>query len=183
MSLHDISIDYGEKSVCKQVSFYIEKGDRIALSGRNGSGKSSIIKLICGEEIPYVGNFEKGSGLTISYVSQDTSFLRGSLTEYARRNDIDETLFKTILRKLDFSRVQFEKDTSDFSEGQKKKVLLAKSLCEKAHLLIWDEPLNFMDVISRKQMETLLLAYKPTILFVEHDRVFCENIATKIVNL
>lgn len=183
VALHDISINYGEKSVCKQVSFCIEKGDRIALSGRNGSGKSSIIKLICGEAIPYEGNFEKGSGLTISYVSQDTSFLRGSLTEYASRNDIDETLFKTILRKLDLSRVQFEKDASDFSEGQKKKVLLAKSLCEKAHLLIWDEPLNFIDVISRKQIETLLLACKPTILFVEHDRVFCENIATKIVNL
>ena len=67
-------------------------------------------------------------------------------------NNIDESLFKAILRKLDFSRVQFEKNIEDFSEGQKKKVLIAKSLCEKSHLYIWDEPLNFIDVISRIQI-------------------------------
>jgi len=71
----------------------------------------------------------------------------------------------------------------DFSGGQNKKVLIAKSLCEKAHLYIWDEPLNFVDVISRIQIEELLLSFEPTILFVEHDRVFCEIIANKTVNL
>ena len=84
---------------------------------------------------------------------------------------------------MDFSRLQFEKDISDFSGGQKKKVLLARSLCEKAHLHIWDEPLNFIDVISRMQIEELLLEYLPTMLFVEHDSEFCNNIATKIVEL
>ena len=64
-----------------------------------------------------------------------------------------------------------------------KKVLIAKSLCEKAHLFIWDEPLNFIDVISRLQIEELLLTYSPTMLFVEHDREFCQNIATLIVDL
>ncbi|MNO02480.1 Aliphatic sulfonates import ATP-binding protein SsuB [compost metagenome] len=72
---------------------------------------------------------------------------------------------------------------ADYSGGQKKKVLIAKSLCEKAHLLVWDEPLNFIDVISRMQIEDLLLAYAPTILFVEHDREFCERIATKQIRL
>ena len=153
VSLTKLSIAYGEKCVCRDISFTIEKGDRIALTGRNGSGKSSIIKLICGEDIPYAGSFERGSQLKISYVPQDTSFLQGNLTEYASKNSIDESLFKAILRKLDFSRVQFEKDMSDFSGGQKKKVLIAKSLCEKAHLLIWDEPLNYIDVISRMQIE------------------------------
>ena len=96
---------------------------------------------------------------------------------------MDESLFKAILRKLDFARVQFEKDMADFSAGQKKKVLLAASLCTQAHLYVWDEPLNFIDVISRMQVEDLLLACRPTLLFVEHDRVFCENIATKTVEL
>lgn len=68
-----------------------------------------------------------------------------------------------------------------FSAGQKKKVLIAKSLCEKAHLHIWDEPLNFIDVISRMQIEELLLDYSPTLLFVEHDHEFCNHIATKII--
>ncbi|GMA98070.1 Lsa family ABC-F type ribosomal protection protein [Pelosinus sp. IPA-1] len=183
VELVDISIFYGKKTACENVSFTIEKGDRVALYGKNGSGKSSIIKLICGENITYTGTFRKASQLKISYVSQETSHLRGNLTDYAIENNIDESLFKAILRKLDFSRVQFEKDMSDFSGGQKKKVLIAKSLSEKAHLLIWDEPLNFIDVISRMQIEELLLEYSPTILFVEHDTEFCQNIATKIFEL
>ncbi|MBW5466954.1 Lsa family ABC-F type ribosomal protection protein [Brevibacillus formosus] len=181
--LERVSIYYGEKQVCADVSFTIEQGERIALAGKNGSGKSSILKLICGENIDYMGTFRKGSQLKISYVSQDTSHLKGNLTDFARDNGIEESLFKSILRKLDFSRVQFEKDISAFSGGQKKKVLIAKSLCEKAHLHIWDEPLNFIDVISRMQIEELLLEHSPTILFVEHDREFCINIATKIVEL
>lgn len=183
VELEYVSINYGEKQVCENVSFTIEQGDRIALAGKNGSGKSSLIKLICGEGINYNGTFRKGSQLKISCVSQDTSHLRGNLTEYAREQGIDESLFKAILRKLDFSRVQFEKDMSAFSGGQKKKVLIAKSLCEHVHLHIWDEPLNFIDVLSRMQIEELLLEYSPTILFVEHDREFCNHIATKVVEL
>jgi lincosamide and streptogramin A transport system ATP-binding/permease protein len=181
--LKNVSIFYGEKQACHDISFSIEQGDRIALCGKNGSGKSSIIKLICGEPLTYTGSLRISSGLKISYVSQDTSFLSGNLKDYATGSGIDESLFKAILRKLDFSRVQFEKDMSDFSEGQKKKVLIARSLSEKAILHIWDEPLNFIDVISRMQIEELLLDYKPKILFVEHDIMFCDNIATKKVQL
>lgn len=183
VSLENIFVFYDDKAVCQNVTFTIEPGDRIALSGKNGSGKSSLIKLICGEDIKYTGNFQKGSRLIISSVSQDTAFLTGTLTDYASHCGVDESLFKTILRKFDFSRIQFEKDMRDFSGGQKKKVLLAKSLCDKAHLHVWDEPLNFIDVISRMQIEELLLEYHPTILFVEHDSVFCDHIATKKVML
>ena len=181
--LKDVSIVYGGKTVCQGLSFTIEQGDRIALCGKNGSGKSSVIKLICGEDVGYTGELQVGSRLNISYVSQDTSFLRGALSDYARQNSLDESLLKAILRKLDFTRVQFDKEIQAFSEGQKKKVLIAKSLCEKAHLYIWDEPLNFIDIFSRMQIEALLLDYKPTILFVEHDRAFCDNVATKRVEL
>ncbi|MCQ6562858.1 Lsa family ABC-F type ribosomal protection protein [Paenibacillus mendelii] len=181
--LDDVSIFYGDKTVCANISFSIEKGERIALSGKNGSGKSSILKLIYGVDLKYTGHIRKDSQLKISYVSQDTSDLQGNLSDYAASNGIEESLFKSILRKLDFSRLQFEKDISAFSGGQKKKVLLAKSLCEEVHLHIWDEPLNFIDVISRMQIEELLLDYSPTILFVEHDSEFCKNIATKVIEL
>jgi lincosamide and streptogramin A transport system ATP-binding/permease protein len=183
VELSDISIAYGERVVCSDVSFVIEQGDRIALQGKNGCGKSSILKLICGEEIVHTGILRKNGRLKISYVSQNTADLSGNLTDYAQYNCLDESLFKAILRKLDFSREQFEKSLEDFSEGQKKKVLIAKSLCEQAHLYIWDEPLNYIDVLSRMQIETLLLEYQPTILFVEHDSTFCSNIATKTVQL
>ena len=151
--------------------------------GSNGSGKSSIIKLLRGEEIPHSGLLSIGSKLIISYVPQDSSFLKGDLSDYALEYGIDESLFKAILRKLDFKRVQFEKDMSDFSAGQKKKVLIARSLCEHAHVYIWDEPLNYIDILSRMQIEELITTYRPTMIFVEHDRVFCDNISTKTVHL
>ena len=160
-----------------------QRTPRLFLFGRTGCGKSSIIKLICGEDINYSGTFEKGSGLKISYVPQDIGGISGNLSDYARQYNIDESLFKAILRKLDFARIQFEKDISSFSDGQKKKVLIAKSLCEKAHLHIWDEPMNYIDVISRMQIEKLITDFEPTIVFVEHDKAFCDNIATKIIEL
>ena len=178
-----VSVDYGEGAVCSGVSFTVESGDRVALRGGNGSGKSSLIKLLLGADIPHTGEVKAGGGLKISYVPQDASGLSGDLSEYASEYGIDESLFKAILRKLDFSRVQFEKDMRDFSEGQKKKVLIARSLCEEAHLHIWDEPLNYVDVISRIQIEELLTKFKPTMLFVEHDKAFCDNVATKTVEL
>jgi ATPase components of ABC transporters with duplicated ATPase domains len=183
VELQKAAIYYGGKAACQDVSFTIEQGDRIALSGKNGAGKSSLLKLICGENLAYTGTFRTASRLKISYVPQAAAHLSGSLTDYAAVNGIDESLFKATLRQLDFSRVQFAKDMAGFSAGQKKKVLLAKSLCEQAHLHIWDEPLNFIDVISRMQIEELLLEYSPTILFVEHDQAFCRNIATKTVAL
>ncbi len=183
LELRELTVDYGAGPVFAPVSFELLRGERLALLGRNGSGKSSILKLLCGEAIPYSGTLEKGSGLTISYVPQDPGDLRGDLSDYARRCGVDESLFKAILIKLNFARKQFEKDMGEFSAGQKKKVLIARSLCEKAHLHIWDEPMNYIDVISRMQIEELILQHAPTLLFVEHDRAFCERVATKTVEL
>ena len=77
----------------------------------------------------------------------------------------------------------FKRDLEDYSSGQRKKVLLAASLCDRAHLYVWDEPLNFIDVISRMQVEDLLLACRPTLLFVEHDARFCQEIATRRIQV
>ncbi|GHU84797.1 Lsa family ABC-F type ribosomal protection protein [Clostridia bacterium] len=183
LEISNLSIFYGEKVVCKNINFVMNTGGRIALKGENGCGKSSILKLILGEDIKTSGTINVANHLKVSYVSQDTSELSGNLTEFAKIHNISESLFKAILRKLDFSRIQFEKDISEFSEGQKKKILTAKSLCESAHLYIWDEPLNFVDVLSRMQIEELILKYKPTLLFVEHDKMFVEKIADNIVEI
>ena len=179
----DLTVDYSGRAVFEGLRFTLSRGERLAVRGKNGCGKSSLLKLICGEDIPFSGVFERGGGLVISYVPQDSTFLRGDLSAYAKQCDIDESLFKAILHKLDISGAQFDKDMADFSAGQKKKVLLARSLCEPAHLHIWDEPLNYIDVLSRMQIENLLLRCAPTLLFVEHDRVFCDKIATKVLEL
>ena len=98
-------------------------------------------------------------------------------------NKIDEVLFKSVLRKMDFEREQFEKDIDSYSEGQKKKILLAKSICEQANLYIWDEPLNYIDIFSRMQIENLIKKFNLTMIFVEHDEAFSNEIATKIIEL
>ena len=192
VSLQDITIDYrsGNAGNCEHSSpllthFSLEvlKGERIALSGKNGCGKSSLIKLILGEDIPHTGEIHLAGGLKISYISQDTSRLNGTLSAFAEKQGLDDALFRTVLRKLGLERVQFEKRIEEYSEGQKKKVLLAVSLCEPAHLFLWDEPLNFIDIFSRIQLEELLLASRPTMLFVEHDRAFREKVATRVVNI
>ena len=181
--VRDLSITYDGRVVAEGIRFDIHSGDRIALQGRNGAGKSSLLRLLMGADVPHTGLVQVGSGLIVSYIPQDTGFLKGDLSAYARENQLDESLFKAILRKLDFSRVQFEKDMADFSGGQKKKVLLARSLCQQAHLYIWDEPLNFIDVLSRMQIEDLILRDRPTMLFVEHDAAFQRAIATRTVEL
>ena len=183
LSVEGLSVAYGSKHVFGDMSFSIRNGERLALTGGNGCGKSSLLRLVCGEDVPHTGAVDRGSRLVISYVPQDASFLAGGLDDYAGRHGVDVTLLRTILRKLDFPRVQFEKDMADYSAGQKKKVLLARSLCEEAHLYVWDEPLNYIDVLSRMQIEELILEYCPTLLFVEHDRAFCENIATEEIRM
>lgn len=199
----------GEKlyEVLKDFDFELRQGERVFLQGENGCGKSSFLKAVlakylerktmeqqdaekffetlhCFEKnIIEEGSLTLASGLKISYINQDTSFLQGTLSDYCSQRSLEESLFKAILRQLDMERVQLEKRMEDFSEGQKKKVLIAASILTQAHLYIWDEPLNYIDVFSRIQIENLILRYQPTMLVVEHDVRFRDKIATRVVEL
>lgn len=193
VNVKDYSLRYADAtdSVFNHLTFEVKKGERIALTGKNGCGKSTLIQMIlqkCGRDDIHMNCLEEGlcevaSGLVLSYVGQETTSLTGTIKEFCRQRGIEHSLFCAILRQLDFNREQFLKNLEEYSEGQKKKVLLAASLLTPAHLYIWDEPLNYIDIFSRMQIEKLLLEYKPTMLFVEHDVRFREKIATKIVQL
>lgn len=183
LSIRDVSVIYGQTPVNRPVTFDILTGDRIALQGVNGCGKSSLIKLILGDPLQYTGTIERNSRLQISYISQMVNHLSGTLQQYAQEQQIELSQFITILNKLGFSRAQMEQPMERFSMGQRKKVLLAASLCQQAHLYIWDEPLNYIDIYSRFQLEDVLLQYQPTLLFVEHDQLFTDKIATKVITL
>ena len=202
-----------EQKLFEGLRFQVRRGERVILSGDNGCGKSSVLRAILdltnapgherntelpvsGElddrnqkkqeetaELLVSGTLEVASGLVISYVSQDTSFLSGTLRDFCKERGLDESLFLAVLRQLDLSREQFVKKMEEFSEGQKKKVLIAASLITPAHLYIWDEPLNYIDVFSRMQIEKLILAYRPTMLLVEHDVRFREKIATDVIKI
>lgn len=193
VNVRDYGIQFldGTAPLFTGLTFHIEQGDRIALHGENGCGKSTLIKMILekagggssGLPVRETGVCETASGLVISYVDQNTSMLKGTISEFCRMRDLEESLFCAILRQLDMERVQFSKNLEDYSEGQKKKVLIAASLLTPAHLYVWDEPLNYIDVFSRMQIEKLLLDYQPAILFVEHDIRFREKIAEKTIVL
>lgn len=193
INVKDYCVQYAtvQYPVFTDLTFTINRGERIALSGKNGCGKSTLIKRILQKNGSVYDDFhiwEKGicevaSGLVISYVGQDTTELKDNITAFCKARDLNLSVFCAILRQLDFERVQFLKNIEEFSEGQKKKVLIAASLFTPAHLYIWDEPLNYIDVFSRMQIEKLLLEYQPTLLFVEHDVRFREKIATKTVEL
>ena len=181
--VENLQITYPNGWISKVVSFELKQGQRLALTGANGSGKSSLLKLFLGQAIPYQGNLTVKPQLKISYLPQDASFLKGQIKTYAEQLGIDETLLFTLLRKLDFERDLFSKDMANFSEGQKKKVLIAASLCQSAHLYIWDEPLNYIDIYARMQLEALLAKVKPTMILVEHDEYFLQGLATDYLTL
>ena len=193
VNMKEYSLRYtdAKNPIFEKLTFAICQGERIALSGKNGCGKSSLIKMILQKtgfehiamDIKETGVCETASGLTISYVGQEACSLKGDIATYCKERALDQSLFCAILRQLDFERIQFMKHMEEYSEGQKKKILIATSLLTPAHLYIWDEPLNYIDIFSRMQIEKLLLTYQPTMLFVEHDVRFCEKIATRTIKL
>lgn len=184
-----------EKWVFEDLDFTVCQGERVFLNGENGCGKSSLQKAVLASlsrdreeafreaNLVELGSLETASGLLVSFVSQDTSFLRGSIRNFCQERKLEEHLFFAILRQLNLERGQFEKPMEAYSEGQKKKVLLAASLLTPAHLYLWDEPLNYIDVFSRMQIEKLLLSFDPTMLVVEHDVRFRETVGTKAIEM
>ncbi len=179
----DLVVLHGGRPANRPASFTLERGQRLFLSGGNGSGKTSLLRLVLGEESEYTGSLRLASGLTISYVPQRADRLCGLPAALAEERCLDRTQFFTVLRKLDFSRPMLERDMAEYSAGQQKKILLAASLCQSAHLYVWDEPLNYIDLFSRIQLEKLILESQPTMLLVEHDRTFCRRVGTDFLSL
>ena len=168
--------------VCAPVDLLLHSGQRIAVEGVNGAGKTSLLQMAAGQ-LSGAGRAAIAQGAVVSVMSQTVRGLQGSLSGLCADHDIDRTRLLTILRKLDFPRELFGRDLASYSDGQKKKVLLAASLCCPAHLYIWDEPLNYIDLPSREQIEQMILQAQPTMLFVEHDAAFVRAVATPRVRL
>lgn len=183
VTFENVQVRYNDTPIGAPHTFTIHRGDRLFLDGPNGCGKSSLLHLLANNAPAFSGRLHIASGLIISIVPQHTDTLAGSVFDFAEAMHIDRTLFLSFLRKMGFSRDHFDRDMRAFSEGQKKKILLAKSLSEQAHLYVWDEPLNYIDLASRLQIEALIKKYQPTMLLVEHDRAFRDAIATEVIQL
>ena len=180
---NDLSLYYGDRMVCGPLNFTLQQGDRIALSGSNGSGKSTVLKFLMGESITYKGSYWMSRALVRSFVMQEAGATCGSLKKFVTDSAVDESLFKAILSKLGVSKERFDVEISSMSQGQQKKILIARSLSERAHLYVWDEPLNYIDIASRLQIQSLIENHQPTMVFVEHDKLFSQQIATKNISL
>ncbi len=164
------------------VDLTLREGERVAVTGPNGCGKSSLLSLVCGDRLPTSGQVLISPRLVISRLEQERA-LSGSLEQFLAERGLEPSRMLTLLRKLDFSRESFDLPLQALSEGQRKKLLLAASLCRPAHLYVWDEPLNYVDLWTRIQIERLILDSRPTLLFVEHDAAFVRHIATRVLDL
>lgn len=165
---------YGYSMPRHRVIVFQEVLMHIASDGVNQIGFERALKQA---GIEYQKNF-------LHYSKHDANYMYHLFCkDYCELQGLDYTLFLSLLRQLDFERVQFVKPMEQYSEGQKKKVLIAASLLTSAHLYIWDEPLNYIDVFTRMQIEKLIETYRPTMLLVEHDVTFKEKIANKVIRL
>lgn len=179
----DLVLRYDGRPVCRPLNFVIEPGDRAALSGPNGAGKTTLLRLCAGEAVEYTGEFYLAPGLELALVPQDTGGLRGGLRQLARDQGADESLLLALLRKLGLERKDLDRPIQQMSEGQRKKAVLALSFCKPAHLYLWDEPLNYIDLASRLQLEEAVLESGPTMVIVEHDAAFVQTTASKIIEV
>lgn len=184
VSAENLTLSYDEKQLFLPVSFTLKKGERLAIIGANGLGKSSLIQRLFGHFTGKSGgNCHLANSLSISCVRQNYEDNLGTLPDFAKKNKIDYQVFLMNLKKLGMERTVFEQKIEQMSMGQRKKVELAKSLSTPAELYIWDEPLNYLDLFNHKQLEELLHSVKPSMIFVEHDPTFVSRVATKTVLL
>ncbi len=183
-----ITKSYSEKALIKDISLYISEGDKTGVVGINGTGKSTLLKIIAGEELPDSGTVTRAGGLRVGYLPQnpvfeeDTTILeqvfKGASREVKERKDHEA---KTILTKLGL--LDFDKDVGLLSGGEKKRVSIASALIHPSDLLILDEPTNHIDSEMVAWLEKYLAKYTGAILMVTHDRYFLDRVANKIVEL
>ncbi|MFT9191501.1 MAG: ribosomal protection-like ABC-F family protein [Liquorilactobacillus sp.] len=178
--LNDFQVQRNQTILNKPITFDLTKGQRLVLEGPNGLGKTTLIKAILGEKhLIARGSLSFRKEIKVSYLTQEFENISGLLEAYAMQYNVELPMFLNMLRKLGFERSTFTEDLSELSMGQKRKISLARSLCEPANFYIWDEPLNYLDVITRQQIQALILRVQPTMLLIDHDRDFVKTIATE----
>jgi ATP-binding cassette subfamily F protein 3 len=176
---------YGEKEVLKDVTFYIERGDRVALVGVNGAGKSTLIKLLAGTETLTAGRYELGHNAVPDYFAQDQykeldvdARLVDDLATVAPR--ATETELRSILGCFLFSEDDVFKRIGVLSGGERNRYALARMLLQPSNFLLLDEPTNHLDLRAKDVLLTALQEFTGTIVFVSHDRYFLDQLATKV---
>jgi ATP-binding cassette subfamily F protein 3 len=189
LQVKDISFAFkpGENPLFKHVSFEMRRGEMIALIGPNGIGKSTLLKMLTNEFKPSSGNINWGTKVKIGYYDQEQSHLNPSNTileeVWGAYPHLEEVRIRSVLGNFLFSGDDVLKKVSALSGGEKARVALAKLMLLRANVLILDEPTNHLDLFSKEVLESALLDYDGTLLFISHDRYFLNKMAERIVEL
>jgi len=182
VTAHDLAVVRGQP-LFAPVSFRVRSGDRLAVVGPNGSGKTSLLELLGGAALGFEGTLTRPARIELARVRQQPRWTTGFLSDYLAAEGMHEARFRQVMAALGVRGATLERRLESLSPGQRKKVELARSFVFPADLLLWDEPLNFLDIDAREAIQEVVSQDAPTMVFVEHDATFVDRVATAALEL
>jgi len=183
LTIDNATVSRGGIPVLRGLTLQVRKGERVAVIGPNGCGKTTLFDAVCGNVPCDAGAVRLHGHARVARAFQQPLWHTGQLRSHLERAEADETRFRNVMAAFGVSGSVFDQPLETFSEGEGKKVDLCRSFVEPSHMLLWDEPLNYIDVASREEVEEVIRRTQPTMLFIEHDARFVGNIATSVVDL
>lgn len=184
--INNLNKNFESKNIFENANLQIHYGEKIALIGKNGTGKSTLLKIILNEDCEYTGEIKIGQSVNIGYIPQEINFEDDNqtiLNFFEQFDNRNETEIRTSLAKYMFRENDVFKKVSSLSGGEKVRLILAKLLKQNINFLILDEPTNHIDIETRELLEEAIKEYSGTVLFVSHDRYFINNLAERIVEV
>ena len=186
LKIENLTKVFDKKVIFENANLFLTYGEKVALIGKNGTGKTSLIKIIMGEDKQFSGEIKLGASIKIGYIPQNIIFENTNQTildYFLENNSFNETQARTKLAKYGFRGENVFKRIESLSGGEKVRILLIKLIQKDINFLILDEPTNHIDIDTRELLEEALNEYSGTVLFVSHDRFFINKLATRILNI